>query len=158
MFERLDSADAQVSPHTQPVDIGTKFEAGAINYIVGVETGQINFGRDKITLRTAMFEQVAEMNSDIGKCLINPVFATLEVKDIKPEVYAERMAIHEEKVKQECKRQIRRVKKNPGRAVSAYSIERLEFCGYDTSKLKQELRITSVYIVQIFPLLTQTLL
>jgi len=75
---------------------------------------------------------------DIDKDLIDPVFATLEVKDIKPEVYAERMAIHEEKVKQECKRRIKRVKKNPGRSVSAHSIERLEFCGYDTSNLKQE--------------------
>ncbi len=75
---------------------------------------------------------------DIDKDLIDPAFATLEVKDIKPEVYAERMAIHEEKVKQECKRRIKRVKKNPGRAISAHSIERLEFCGYDTSKLKLE--------------------
>ncbi len=75
---------------------------------------------------------------DIDKDLIDPVFATLEVKDIKPEIYAERMAIHEEKVKEECKRRIKRVKKNPGRAVSAHSIERLEFCGYDTSNLKQE--------------------
>ena len=75
---------------------------------------------------------------DIDKDLIDPVFATLEVKDIKPEVYAERMVIHEEKVKQECKRRIKRVKKNPGRAVSAHAIERLEFCGYDTSNLKQE--------------------
>jgi len=75
---------------------------------------------------------------DIDKDLIDPVFATLEVKEIKPGVYAERMAIHEEKVKQECKRRIKRVKKNPGRAVSAHSIERLEFCGYDTSKLLRE--------------------
>ena len=75
---------------------------------------------------------------DIDKDLIDPVFATMEVKDIKPEVYAERMAIHEEKVKQECKRRIKRVKKNPGQAVSAHSIERLEFCGYDTSKLIRE--------------------
>ncbi len=75
---------------------------------------------------------------DIDKDLIDPVFSTLEVKDIKPEIYAERMAIHEEKVKQECKRRIKRAKKNPGRAVSAHSIERLEFCGYDTSNLKQE--------------------
>jgi len=51
---------------------------------------------------------------DIDKDLIDPVFATLEVKDIKPEVYAERMAIHEEKM------------------------ERLESCGYDTSKLKKK--------------------
>jgi len=29
---------------------------------------------------------------DIDKDLIDPVFATLEVKDIKPEIYAERMA------------------------------------------------------------------
>ena len=43
---------------------------------------------------------------DIDKDLIDPVFATLEIKDIKPEVYGERMAIHEEKVKQECKRRI----------------------------------------------------
>ncbi len=75
---------------------------------------------------------------DIDKDLIDPVFATLEVKDINPEVYAERMAIHEEKVKEKCKRRIKRVKKNPGRVVSAHSIERLEFCGYDTSKLKRE--------------------
>ena len=74
---------------------------------------------------------------DIDKDLIDPIFATLEVKDIKPEVYAQRMAIHEEKVKQECKRRIKRVKKNSGRAFNAYSIERLEFCGYDTSKLKR---------------------
>jgi len=75
---------------------------------------------------------------DIDQDLIDPVFATLEVKDIKPEVYADRMAIHEEKVKQECKRRIKRVKKNPGRSVSAHSIERLEYCGYDTSKLLRE--------------------
>ena len=40
---------------------------------------------------------------DIDKDLIDPVFATLEVKDIKPEVYAERMANHEEKVIKDCK-------------------------------------------------------
>ena len=77
---------------------------------------------------------------DIDKDLIDPVFATLVVKDIKPEVYAERMAIHDEKIRQECKRRLKTVKKNPGREFSAYYIERLEFCGYDTSKLKREER------------------
>ncbi len=49
---------------------------------------------------------------DIDKDLIDPVFATLEVKDIKPEVYAERMAIHEEKVIKDCKWRLKDVKKN----------------------------------------------
>jgi len=75
---------------------------------------------------------------EIDKDLIDPVFATLEVKDIKPEVYAERMTIHEEKVKQECKRRLKDVRKNPNRVFNAHSIKRLEFCGYDTSKLKRK--------------------
>ena len=75
---------------------------------------------------------------DIDKDLIDPVFATLEVKDIKPEVYAERMAIHEKKVKQECKRRLKDVRKNSNRVFNAHSIKRLEFCGYDTSKLKRK--------------------
>ncbi len=106
-----------------------------------------------------MFEQVAEMKPDIGKRLralitlqagiggwgseslgyfIDPVFATLEVKDINPEVYAERMAIHEEKLIKDCKWRLKDVRKNPTQAFNAYAIERLEFCGYDTSKLKRE--------------------
>ena len=76
---------------------------------------------------------------DIDKDLIDPVFATLEVKDIKPEVYAERMAIHEEKVIKDCKWRLNDVKKNRNQAFNAYSIEKLESCRYDTSKLKQEL-------------------
>ena len=75
---------------------------------------------------------------DIDKDLIDPVFATLEVKDIKPEVYAERMAIHEEKVIKDCKWRLKDVKKNRNQAFNAYSIEKLESCGYDTSKLKRE--------------------
>jgi len=75
---------------------------------------------------------------DIDKDLIDPVFATLEVKDIKPEVYAERMAIHEEKVKKDCKWRLKDVKKNRNQAFNAYSIEKLESCGYDTSKLLLE--------------------
>jgi hypothetical protein len=75
---------------------------------------------------------------DIDKDLIDPVFATLEVKDIKPEVYAERMANHEEKVIKDCKWRLKDVKKNRNQAFNAYSIEKLESCGYDTSKLKRE--------------------
>ena len=75
---------------------------------------------------------------DIDKDLIDPVFATLEVKDIKPEVYAERMAIHEEKMKKDCKWRLKDVRKNRDQAFNAYSIERLESCGYDTSKLKRK--------------------
>ena len=81
-------------------------------------------------------EPVYDLNID--KDLIDPVFATLKVKDIKPEVYAERMAIHEEKVRQECKRRLKTVRKKPGKEYSSYYIERLDFCGYDTSKLKRE--------------------
>ena len=77
-------------------------------------------------------------NLDIDKDLIDPVFATLEVKDISPEVYAERMAIHEKKVIKDCKWRLKDVKKNHNRAFNAYSIKKLESCGYDTSKLIRE--------------------
>jgi len=48
------------------------------------------------------------------------------------------MAIHEEKVIKDCKWQLKDVKKNRNQAFNAYSIERLEFCGYDTSNLLRE--------------------
>jgi hypothetical protein len=48
------------------------------------------------------------------------------------------MAIHEEKVKKDCKWRLKDVKNNRNQAFNAYSIEKLEFCGYDTSKLIRE--------------------
>ncbi len=48
------------------------------------------------------------------------------------------MAIHEEKVKKDYKWGLKDVKKNRNPAFNAYSIDRLEFCGHDTSKLKRE--------------------
>ena len=97
--------------HYPPLSIG-----GSIRYIDGKPAYALNIDKD----------------------LIDPVFATLKVKDIKPEVYAERMAIHEKKVKEDCKWRLKDVKRNPTREFNAYSIKKLEFCGYDTSKLKRE--------------------
>ncbi len=77
-------------------------------------------------------------NLDIDKDLIDPVFATLEVKDIKPEVYAERMAIHEKKMVQDCKWRKKDLRRYPNQSHNAYSIERLEACGFNTSKLKRK--------------------
>ncbi len=75
---------------------------------------------------------------DIDKDLIDPVFATLEVKEIKPEVYAERMAIHEKKMVEDCKWRKKDLRKYPNQTHNAYSIERLEACGFNTSKLKRK--------------------
>jgi hypothetical protein len=75
---------------------------------------------------------------DIDKDLIDPVFATLVVKDIKPEVYAERMAIYNEKMKEDCEWRKKDLRKNRFRAFNDYEIKRLEECGYDTTKLKRE--------------------
>ncbi|MCH7881438.1 MAG: hypothetical protein IIB69_07665 [Proteobacteria bacterium] len=75
---------------------------------------------------------------DIDKDLIDPVFATLEVKDIKPEVYAERMAIHEKKMVEDCKWRKKDLRKHPRRAWNVYEIKRLEACGFNTSKLKRK--------------------
>lgn len=75
---------------------------------------------------------------DIDKDLIDPVFDTLQVKDIKPEVYAERMAIYNEKMKEDCEWRKKDLRKNRFRAFNDYEIKRLEECGYDTTKLKRE--------------------
>jgi len=75
---------------------------------------------------------------DIDKDLIDPVFATLEVKDIKPEVYAERMAAYKKKEKRQCKGRIKYVRKNPNKGYTVSDIDLLEDCGYDTSKLKRK--------------------
>jgi len=75
---------------------------------------------------------------DIDKDLIDPVFATLKVKDIKPEVYAERMAAYKEREKRQCKGRIKYVRKNPNKGYTVSDIDLLEDCGYDTSKLKRK--------------------
>lgn len=75
---------------------------------------------------------------DIDKDLIDPVFETLVVKDIKPEVYEERMEIYNKKIEKECGRWLKRVKKNPQREFSAHAIKRLNECGYDTTNLKRK--------------------
>ena len=38
----------------------------------------------------------------------------------------------------DCKWRLKNVKKNRTQAFNAYSIEKLEYCGYDTSNLKRE--------------------
>ena len=73
---------------------------------------------------------------DIEKNLIAPVFATLEVKDITREEWDRRMAIFEDKIKEECKRWERRVRDR--QAFSEFAIGRLEMCGIDTTRIKRE--------------------
>ena len=75
---------------------------------------------------------------DIDRDLIDPVFATLEIKDIRPEVYIERMDTYKKEIEEDCKWRLKDKRRNSTREFNAYEIKRLEDCGHDTSKLKRK--------------------
>jgi hypothetical protein len=76
----------------------------------------------------------------LDKDIMDPIFNTLEIKELSEEDYAQRVLDHEKRFRENCKRTIKVAQDDirRGDVFNEFMINNLQQCGYDTSLLRRE--------------------